>query len=158
MAHLPVIYPCWQGWCSCSNTTHQRNPSQASTVVKRKPDVTMNSKGCRNQIFNKPVTHHRAYQIQRNATVYSSWFFHWSSDFTSLSNSSTQAAKAAQKQGHEDHEISGQLQVDKVGNFEESGTWSGTSSLNFPFVFHFTSSAVASVDSIGNGLYKKDLY
>ena len=39
-------------------------------LVEKKADVTMDSKGCRNQNFNNPVTHHGACRIERNATVH----------------------------------------------------------------------------------------
>ena len=67
VAHLSILYPCWQCWCSCSNTAHQRNSSQASGW--KKADVTLDFEGCQNHIFDKPVTCHEACWIEQDATV-----------------------------------------------------------------------------------------
>ena len=33
VAHLSVLYPCWQGWCSRSNTAHQRNQEVSDLLI-----------------------------------------------------------------------------------------------------------------------------
>ena len=45
-------------------------PLSLRLLVEKKADVTMDSKGCRNQNFDNPVTHHGACRIERNATVH----------------------------------------------------------------------------------------
>jgi hypothetical protein len=39
-------------------------------LVEKKADVTMDSKGCRNQNFDGPVTRHGACRIEQNGTVF----------------------------------------------------------------------------------------